>query len=563
MKMRAAVLLLCAAGISCNGVSALSLIPDLSCSDLMDMSVAPVPEIRIVVLYSAKAAAATVDIEGEIRHSVLEANAVFARSDIPLRLALAHMESITLTNEAAVLTLVEDMINGVSPLQVAQTLRDRYHADIVALVPEAGAGAAIPMLVPGMKFSDSAYVVVGRYVMMSNLTLPHEIAHILGSNHHRDETSPAKLPAYRYAFPKRCPTCGWRTIMAAPDLFLTVRIWHFSNPDVLYYDPGIPADPGNPTGEPITVAQPEDNRRALTNTGPIVSYFRMTPAWFASAGGASPWFDKRATDETMSQVRFADLDGDKSADAFMIDDTGAWLISRSASGPWEPWRGVDPLTAPLEQLRFADFNGDGIDDVFYVDVGGGRWVVSHGGTTAWQTLNTSTGIMGFAVTDLAFGEFDGNPGADVFRSDAVNGAWYYSSGGQSGWTSLGLPDASRKIPTSQLRIGDFNADGTSDVFQSDIPAETWRWSRSGVGPWQVLLHDAETAVPVSGLLFGDFDGDKFTDVLKPTGQAWGVSWKGTAAPVLLKLSCAKVNDVALGDFDGDGTTDVIRAGIRP
>jgi hypothetical protein len=32
---------------------------------------------------------------------------------------------------------------------------------------------------------------------------------------------------------------------------------------------------------------------------------------------------------------------------------------------------------------------------------------------------------------------------------------------------------------------------------------------------------------------------------------------------LLKLSCARINNMALGDFDGDRSTDVLRAGIRP
>ena len=119
------------------------------------------------------------------------------------------------------------------------------------------------------------------------------------------------------------------------------------------------------------------------------------------------------------------------------------------------------------------------------------------------------------------------------------------------------------MPTSELRAGDFDGDGISDIFRADVPALKWRWSTSGTSVWKDLLSDPEANVLVDQLRFGDFDGDHYTDVLKTTGVAWGISWKGTVAPELVKLSCVTFNNIALGDFDGDGTTDVIRAGIRP
>jgi hypothetical protein len=79
----------------------------------------------------------------------------------------------------------------------------------------------------------------------------------------------------------------------------------------------------------------------------------------------------------------------------------------------------------------------------------------------------------------------------------------------------------------------------------------------------VLLADPEAAVSIDKLLFGDFDGDDHTDVLKTTGTAWGISWRGSLTPELVKVSCVTVEHLALGDFDGDAKTDVIRSGIRP
>ena len=227
--------------------------------------------------------------------------------------------------------------------------------------------------------------------------------------------------------------------MATPDLAMpgpppasTVRIPYFSNPDIIFYDPAVPGDPGSPLGVPVTAANPEDNRQAFTNTAPIVSFFRTTPAWFASSQAKNPWIERRVADETMSDVRFADFDADGRTDAFMIGSDGSWLVSWSASEPWELLRDVDPLHVPLEKMRFADFNADGRADVFYVDLTAGKWRVSHGATSAWQILNSNVGIAGIEVTDLLFGTFDDVAGDDVFRSNAGTGTWYYSSAGQSG-----------------------------------------------------------------------------------------------------------------------------------
>jgi hypothetical protein len=541
----------------------------IACSDATDMPAAPVLEVRLAFLYTAAAAAGTLNIENAIHHAIHEANEVLAQSGIDIHLALAQLAPLDgmLGDEDAFLQHVEDMINHVDPFQDALNYAERNHADIAVLVTNGGAGAAIPMFDPGSQYRDSAFVSVGLSVMESNLTLLHEIAHIFGSNHHRDETAANKLPRYRFAFPKRCPSCGWRTIMATPDLAgpngtSTVRLPYFSNPDILYYDPAIPGDPGTPLGMPESHDEPEDNRKALTNIAPIVTSFRTTPVWFASSQAKTPWFEKRVADETMTDVRFADFDGDGITDAFKIGADGSWLISRSASTPWEPLRGVDPLSVPLEKLRFADFNGDGSADAFHVDPSG-KWRHSDGGTGAWQILNANAGISGYDVTDLLFGEFDGLPGADVFRSDENTGSWYYSAGGQSAWVPLGPAAIDKKIPTNELRVGDFDGNGYSDIFRSDVPAQKWRYSPGGTSAWTVLLADPEAAVSIDKLLFGDFDGDDHTDVLKTTGTAWGISWRGSLTPELVKVSCVTVEHLALGDFDGDAKTDVIRSGIRP
>jgi hypothetical protein len=536
----------------------------LACSDLMDMSVAPAPEVRMVILYTERARDATSDIEGLIEHAVLETNAVLARSGIPLRTVLAHSELLPGVNEGGVIALRDALLGGAGVFAKAHALRDIWHGDVVGLVADVVAGASVPMVIPSMAARDKAFLAMGWSYLGQQFTLAHELGHLLGGVHTRTPPNPADLPRYRYAFP-HFSTTGWRTLMGTGG----TRIWHFSNPDVIYYDPTIPGDPGEPTGTPITDALPEDNRRTMSSTGAYVSFFRLTPAWFASGGGATPWFEKRAADESIQDVRFANLDGDEDGetDAIKLDAAGGWSISLGASDPWKTLRASDPLKAPLEELRFADFNKDGAADVFYVDVPNGQWLVWWGKsapTDGWQVLNSGAAIAAIGVDELAFGDFNGDGQADVFRSDLSTDTWFYMSAGTGSWISLGPADPTKKIPTKDLRIGNFDGDNaSSDVFRADVPTNTWFISKNGTGAWATLLTDPEANVPVVNLLFGDFDGDGFTDVVKASGSAWGVSWKGQNSPELLKLSCSIATNVALGDFDGDGTTDIIRAGIRP
>jgi len=532
-----------------------------SCADLSDLRVGELPEVRLLVLYSEKAALNSGDIEGVIEAAVEEINVALRLSQVRLQVTLVHMARVALNDNQSNSALRGALTDGTGPLAVAHSLRDEHHADVVALIAEVAGGMGWPMTVPSPTHRDKAFLVAGRIGTGADLDLAHEVGHILGGVHHRPVALPDQ-PRYRYAYPHICHGCvidgltGWRTIMATPTDPYTTRVEYFSNPQVAYG--------GSLTGVPSTGVDAEDNRKTLTNTASIAASFRITPVWFASAGASGPWFEKRAADEQLANLAFADLDGDGETDAFKVSTQAKkWYISRSASLFWEELNDDASGTA-LPDLRFADFDGDGAADVFRIDGTTGEWLVSWKGTSGWQVLNSTISTAGVPVTDLAFGYFDGDTKADVFRSDAPSGTWFISPAGQGPWQAVNGPASEFKSPVVDLGFGDFDGDGITDVFRSEVSSQRWFWSKGGSVSWEVLNGPhVDLAVPVAELLLGDFDGDGTTDVLRANGAGWAVAVAGKGPLGLVKLSCVTHVDMAVGDFDGDRSADIIRVGIRP
>ena len=539
----------------------------LACSDLSHLSVGTTPEIRLLILYSEAAAAATNDIESEITLAVEEMNVALVRSGINVHAAVAHMEKVTVVDGGGEHTLLVALKAGTDGLSGAASLRVAHHADVVALIAEGVNGESFPMYVPRLKAASDAFLVAGRVPMGSVLTLAHEFGHLLGGVHQRPLPAPPDVPRYGYAFPASCVAClfetspgnfvteYWHTIMHTNTSGST-RIERYSNPDALFH--------GHALGAPNSDPAPSDMRKTFSNTASLVSFFHITPVWYASAGAAGPWFEKRVADDLMSDIALADLDGDHETDAFKVDPaTFTWFISRSGSRAWEVLR-TDPNKTPLGELRFADFNGDGAADVFRSDVAQQTWLVSWSGISDWQVLQGPDARIAVPTAQLAFGNFDGNNKSDVFWADETNHKWYTSANGTDAPTMLGAVDPARTQQTGQLRLVDFDGDGFSDVFWADVANTTWLWSKRGNASWEVLNGPKpEFDVAVEDLGFGDFDGDGKTDVILLGGLGWGVWWRGVGPSDLLKVSCLRLGDVRIGDFDGDGVTDVLRYGIRP
>ena len=554
------------AGTACGTAVGNEFVAGLQCLDLNDASVESTREIRMVLLYT-NAAAAGGDIEGEIELAVLETNVAFQVSKIPIRLVLAHMEQVTMT-ELDFLGMLTNLTAGTAPLDVGHTLREKYHADVVGVLRTAGGGFSNLMPIPSMAHRDQAFLVVGRYNMNAAFAVAHELGHLLGGMHGRG-IPPS--PAHDYAYPFACTGCvvdgirGWHTIISGPlptDVtgINTSPIGYYSNPDVLFF--------GEPTGVPIGDPAAADNRASLTQTSTLVAAFRYTPVWFGSLRAEGPWFEKKVDNAMIPDIRIGDFNGDGLSDAFRIDaTTNEWFVSYSASQPWKLiW--TDPRKIPVDELRFGHFTDDARTDVMYVDVVANEWRVWKNVDTPasdWALLNNEAAASAIPVTQLALGHLNNDARTDVFWSNASTGVWSVAWSGEGPWVAINTDPSALKFNTSELRLANFdNDDRIADVFRVDAGSETWFVSKNGTSPWvQHNGPDAELAVDIANLAIGDFNGDGVADVLYPNGTAWGVAWSGKGKLQLQKLSCTRIHNMALGDFDGDKSTDVLRAGIRP
>ena len=143
---------------------------DPPASDLVDLTV--------LVAYTDSARAATPDLVGHIEESFAETNAVYARSNIDLRLVPVHFEEVAyaVTNRLGALADLIGTDDGA--LDGLHALRDTHEADIVLLV--AGrSGSTINGAV--LAVPETAFLIVKWSALAYGLA--HELGHLQGARH--------------------------------------------------------------------------------------------------------------------------------------------------------------------------------------------------------------------------------------------------------------------------------------------------------------------------------------------------------------------------------------------
>lgn len=281
------------------------------------------------------------------------------------------------------------------------------------------------------------------------------------------------------------------------------------------------------------------------------------PAWFASmsahvqgideAGPGSSWSLRRFEGTPLAVVGMGRFDANKSWDA--LRSTGSTLeISPGTSGDWAPFVSS---SVPISDMGFADFDGNGTTDLF-AQWSGHWWVFPFNGSTVWHQLNTSS----YGPGSVGFADFDGNGKADVIRTTGTT--WEVSHDGTGGWSSIN----SSSVGLADLRFGYFiGSNGTAtpqdalaDAFYAD--GTEFKVSSGGSGHW---VHLNWSEAPIEELAAGDFNGDSTTDILWVHDDEWLVSFNGTESWVAFNSSAQALSELRLADVNGDGRTDILAA----
>lgn len=169
--------------------------------------------------------------------------------------------------------------NNLNQLQAnayINALRDKYHADVAALITTNDEFCGLPFISDTLATSSIAYCEVNFKCMISNFALSHQIAHLYGCSHFvetRGEDNTSVYPyghGYSWAF-NDC--ASFSTILGVDDDDFCGDddapcnlIPYFSNP-YLYYE-----------GVPLGMPGVHDNARVLNQNAGVIGSFKPMPA---------------------------------------------------------------------------------------------------------------------------------------------------------------------------------------------------------------------------------------------------------------------------------------------
>lgn len=265
--------------------------------------------IDLVVAQTRDVANAYGQMGALIDFAILETNKSFAASGIPavVRLVKRVQYNYPEAGKTRQQMLADFSGNGDRKMDSIHRRRDEFGGDIAILIVE-------NLEVCGRAFQinatrATAFLVVKRSCVQSNLTFPHEIGHLAGCRHDRNNDDTDTPYAFGHGFQrgKRNATIGgYRTIMslACPNNDCDRRLPYWSNPRITYQS--------RPLGDPGFA----DNSRVWAERARTLSGFRSQKV-------SSPSADANATVADVRAGEFTD-DGTTASDTrvgeFVDDD---------------------------------------------------------------------------------------------------------------------------------------------------------------------------------------------------------------------------------------------------
>jgi hypothetical protein len=217
--------------------------------------------IRVLVNYTASAAAASGDIAGLIVLAVAESNQGYTNSDVFIDLELAASGPTTYTESGSFSTdLARYRTPGDGFMDEIHATRDASAADVALLVINNASACGLASSIgstAATAFANAYWDCITGYYSFA-----HEIGH-LQSARHDPKNDPSTSPyAYGHGY-QYTKSPSWRTIMAYNCAgFGCPRLNYWSNPNKLY------------NGKPMGTTTKSDNARVLNTTRATVAAYR-------------------------------------------------------------------------------------------------------------------------------------------------------------------------------------------------------------------------------------------------------------------------------------------------
>ncbi|MDR6843312.1 FG-GAP-like repeat-containing protein [Pseudoxanthomonas sacheonensis] len=464
----------------------------------------------------------------------------------------------TTTNKAALGELTG--YNGTATVPVPaslapiRTARDQYGADLAVLVrkfqtPE-NDGCGIAWLngsdqtaIDPATDDDFGFAVIsdgndtgtdGNGYFCAPETMVHELAHLMGSAHDRDNSKKDDgsllYGRYPYSFGMKTTEANgnFYTIMAYGDnnqnFYRT-----FSNPLVLKC---------GPAGSNLAcgVANQTDNARSLNQTIPVVATFRNTVV--PIAGKARN-----------------DINGDGKSD----------LIFRNASVELVGWWEMNGAVATNKRNRSVssaytlgatgDFNGDGKADLAWTNSARQLIIQTSTGTALNSTVVTND--FGAGWTLVGAGDISGDGKSDlIFRNASAQLVSWWEMNGTTVTTTRSRSVSS---PYTLTATGDFNGDGRTDLVWTNAARQLIIQISTGAALNSVVVVN-DFGAGWTSIGAGDISGDGRADLIFRNVAAQLVGWWEMNGTTVITTRSRAVSTPytlsATGDFNGDQKTDL-------
>jgi hypothetical protein len=482
-----------------------------------------VADILVVYTPAARDAAGGVtNIEATITQAISNANSSFTNSRVPLKLNLVHRRLVTYTESTGMSTDLSRLQNpSDGHLDDVPRLKDLYRADFAILLTNTGSGQAFDILSDhrNQDFGTKSYAVLNQSLAATNLTLAHEVGHLMGLNHARED--PTGTGCFPYSFGYKDPSKQWRTVMAyqisgssAP------RIQFFSNPRI--------NSPIN--NNPLGVVDQADNARSLDNT--FLTLVNMTNRSRVYKTD-SIWFDQ-------SSIYLTGVNGWQTIPVASGKNFGEFNVVNGQNATF-----ASIASNAHAKIIYGDFNGDGYKDLAAIGVREATTIP----VAIFQKDTKTFKYFSSPLNQERWGVWAAMPEAKVVPGDFnYDGATDLALVGVSTWNSIPVAYSNKN---GSFNIANFEFVGSEFLRRATDPNVR--------------------------ILVGNFDGDSFNDIILTGGTGWTGLTKAKGKSFgfdlqTINIPTTPVNSVErwmsireaqviIGDFDNSGTDDFAITGV--